>query len=209
MHGNRLILETVDNLFPPNRCKVVGMPILKEECSLFPDTLLDDASCGEADRRWFALYTRARQEKSLARELLIHQIPFYLPLVRKTSASRGRKRTSLAPIFGGYVFLFGSEEERVRTLATNRISRILTVEDADQLVFDLRQLRQLIAVGAPLTVESRLAPGQRVRVRQGAFAGLEGTVLKRRGETRLLVSINFLQRGASVEIDDFLLEPLD
>jgi len=34
-------------------------------------------------------------------------------------------------------------------------------------------------------------------------------VLVRRGETRLLVSINFLQQGASVEIDDFQLEPID
>jgi transcription antitermination factor NusG len=185
------------------------MPILKEECSLFPETLLDEMPREAADRRWFALYTRARQEKSLVRDLRKHRVPFYLPLIRKTNVNHGRKRTAMVPLFGGYVFLFGSEEERLRSLATNRISRVLTVEDADQLVFDLRQLRQLIAAGAPLTVESRLAPGQRVRVRQGAFADLEGIVLKRRGATRLLVSINFLQQGASVEIDDFLLEPLD
>ena len=185
------------------------MPILKEEPSMFPESLLEAASQDAAGRRWLAIYTKARQEKSLARELLKYQVPFYLPLVRKTTVSRSRKRTSLVPLFGGYVFLFGSEEERVRTLATNRVSRILEVEDADQLVFDLRQLRQLIAANAPLTIESRLGPGQRVRVRQGAFAGLEGTVLKRRGETRLLVSINFLQQGASVEIDDFMLDPFE
>lgn len=185
------------------------MPILKEETSMYPETLLDAAPEETANRRWLAIYTKARQEKSLARELLKYQVPFYLPLVRKTSVARGRKRTSLMPLFGGYVFLFGSEEERVRALTTNRISRVLPVEDPDQLVFDLRQLRQLIAANAPLTVESRMGPGQRVRVRQGAFAGLEGTVLKRRGETRLLVSINFLQQGASVEIDDFMLDPFD
>jgi transcriptional antiterminator RfaH len=185
------------------------MPILKEEPSMYPEALLDAAPGDVADRRWLALYTKARQEKSLARELFKYGIPFYLPLVRKTTVTRGRKRTSLVPLFSGYVFLFGSEEERVRTLTTNRISRILVVEDPDQLVFDLRQLRQLIAANAPLTVESRLGPGQRVRVRQGPFAGLEGMVLKRRGETRLLVSINFLQQGASVEIDDFMLDPFD
>ena len=184
------------------------MPILKEEPSLFPETLLDALPSEPASRRWFAFYTKSRQEKSLARELLKYGIPFYLPLVRKTNVSRGRKRTSLVPLFGGYVFLYGSEEERVRSLTTGRISRVLDVEDPDQLVFDLRQLRQLIAADAPLTVESRLAAGQWVRVRQGAFAGLEGIVMKRRGKTRLLVSINFLQQGASVEIDDFLLEPL-
>jgi len=34
-------------------------------------------------------------------------------------------------------------------------------------------------------------------------------VLTRRGETRLLVRVNFIQKGASVEVDDFLLEPID
>jgi transcriptional antiterminator RfaH len=185
------------------------MPILGEEPDVYPELLLDEPPSEAADRRWFAIYTKARQEKSLARELLKYRIPFYLPLVRKTSVSRGRRRTSRTPLFGGYVFLYGAEEERVRTLATNRVSRVLPVEDPEQLVFDLRQLRQLIVAGAPLTIESRLAPGRHVRVRQGAFAGVEGIVVKRRGETRLLVSINFLQQGASVEIDDFLLEPLE
>jgi len=185
------------------------MPILKEEPSLFPETLLDELPSDPPTRRWFALYTLSRQEKSLARELWKFQIPFYLPLVRKTNVSRGRKRIALVPLFTGYVFLYATEDERVRALTTGRISRVIAVEDPNQLTFDLRQLRQLIATDAPLTGESRLAAGQSVRGRQGAFAGLEGTVLKRRGKTRLLVSINFLQQGASVEIEDFQLEPLE
>ena len=185
------------------------MPVLAKETCLFPETLLESPDSPGLDSQWMVIYTKPRQEKSLARDLLRQTIPFYLPLVRKTNVARGRRRTSLVPLFAGYVFLYGSEEERVRTLTTNRISRVLPVNDPDQLLFDLRQLRQLIVANAPLTVESRLAPGERVRVRQGAFAGLEGTVLKRRGETRLLVSINFLQQGASVEIDDFMLDPLE
>ena len=33
-------------------------------------------------------------------------------------------------------------------------------------------------------------------------------VLSRRGRTRLVIGVNFLQQGASVEIEDFLLEPI-
>jgi len=141
--------------------------------------------------------------------LLAYQVPFYLPLVKKTSVTRGRSTTSHVPLFSGYVFLYGSEEERVLSLKTNRISRVLTVDDPGRLFHDLRQLRQLISSNAPLTVESRLVPGNRVRVRHGPLARLEGIVLTRRGKTRLLVSVDFLQRGASVEVDDFLLEPID
>jgi len=184
------------------------MPILGEQTCLCPENLLDEFALEGAPRQWWVLYTRARQEKALGRELLEYGVPFYLPLVKKAVRSRNRTITSYIPLFSGYLFLFGTEDERVRSLKTNRISRILTVDDSERLVHDLRQLRQLIVSNAPLTVESRLVRGDRVRVKSGPFAGLEGTVLQRRGATRLMVAVNFLQQGASVEIDDFLLEPL-
>ncbi len=105
--------------------------------------------------------------------------------------------------------MLGSEKQRSLSLATNRVLRILPVNDGLRLLADLRQIERLIQANVPLTVESRLQAGRNVRVRNGPFAGLEGVVLRRRGETRLLVSVNFLQQGASVEIDDFRLEPLD
>ena len=185
------------------------MPILREEPTIFPDTLLDEATWESPDCRWWVLYTKARQEKSLARELLGRGVPFYLPLVKKRSVRRGRRTTSFAPLFSGYVFLYATEQQRITSLTTNRVSRVIAIDDPQRLVFDLRQLRRLIASDAPLTVESRLVAGNRVRVKQGPFLGLEGVVLTRRGSTRLLVSINFLQQGASVEIDDFSLERLD
>ena len=187
----------------------INVPILKEEPSLFPETLLQDSMQEPSDRHWRVIYTKARQEKSLARELFAFRIPFYLPLIKKTTALKGRKRISFVPLFSGYVFLFSSEEERIKSMTTNRISRILSVSDPQQLVFDLEQLHRLISSNAPLSVEQKLGPGNRVRVKQGALMGLEGTVLVRRGTTRLLVSVNFLQKGASVEMDDFLLEKLD
>jgi transcriptional antiterminator RfaH len=186
-----------------------NVPILREEPSLFPDELLDATEASAAGRRWRVLYTKARQEKALARELRSFQIPFYLPLVKKIHPGRDRTRTSFVPLFSGYVFLFASEAERIRSLTTNRISRILEVDDAEQLLFDLRQLKRLIDSNAPLTVEQRLAPGDRVRVKQGVLLGMEGTVLVRRGQTRLLVRVNFLQQGASVEVHDYFLERID
>jgi len=188
------------------------MPALAEAPTLYPETLLEELepeAAGE-DRAWWVFYTRARQEKALARELFGRRIPFYLPLVRKTKVYRGGRRASThVPVFTSYVFMYGSEDERVWSLTTNRISRVLGVADAERLRWDLGQLRRLIASGAPLTVESRLAPGHRVRIRRGPLAGLEGTVLTRRGEARLLVSVDFLQQGASVAIEDYMLEPMD
>ena len=155
------------------------------------------------------IYTKPRQEKSLARDLLRQEIPFYLPLVKKTLQYGRRRMASFAPLFDGYLFMLGSEKQRTLSLATNRVFRILPVNDGQRLIADLRQIERLIQANVPLTVESRLQAGRNVRVRSGPLAGVEGVVLRRRGETRLLVSVNFLQQGASVEIEDFRLEPLD
>lgn len=185
------------------------MPILAAEQSVYPDDLFDNDFQETTERRWWAVYTRARQEKALARQLLRYETPFFLPLIAKDRLIRGRRTRSHVPLFGGYVFLFGSEEERVRTLTTNRVSSILPVRDQEQLYDDLSQIRQLIDSDAPLTIERRLTRGRRVRVKAGAMMGIEGTVLSRRGQSRLLVAVNFLQQGASVAMDDFMLEPLD
>jgi len=177
--------------------------------SVYPLELFDLLTCQPSERRWWVLYTKVHQEKALAQQLLSRQIPYYLPLVARTSVCRGRRRVTRVPLFSSYVFLYGTPEERVRGLTTNRVSRVLYVEDLDRLSQDLRQLSRLIASGAPLTLESRLVPGRRVRVRRGPLAGLEGTILRRRHGTRLLVAVDFLQQGASVDLEDCLVEPVD
>ena len=48
-----------------------------------------------------------------------------------------------------------------------------------------------------------------MRIRSGAMAGTEGTILKRHGVDRLLVVVHFLQRGVSIEIQDFQVEKID
>ena len=185
------------------------MPILAAETSIFPENLFELSETKPSERNWLAVYTKARQEKAMARQLVQREIPFYLPLVTKDSSSRGRRVRSFTPLFNGYVFLFGTEEERIGALTTNRISRILPVKDQQQLCQDLMQVYHLIDTDAPLTIERRLMPGRRVRVKAGAMMGMEGTVTSRRGACRLLVAVNFLQQGVSVAIDDYMLEPLD
>jgi transcriptional antiterminator RfaH len=190
------------------------MPILAQEPCLFPDDLLenptggDQFECPVAGRAWWVIYTMSRQEKSLARDLLAYRIPFYLPLVPREHLFRGRRVRSHVAVFPGYVFLFGSPDERVKSLTSNRISRILPVPAQDELWQDLRRLATLIDTGAPLTVEQRLGPGQKVRIRNGPMAGFEGDIVQRRGADRLLIAVSFLHQGVSVEINDFMVDPI-
>ncbi len=194
------------------------MPILDQQTSVYPEQLLVEPPylCGGdladdvegMERRWWAVYTKSRQEKALARHLVAHEVPFYLPLIPKDNIIRAKRVRSHIPLFSGYIFLFANESERVTTLTTNRVSSILPVLDQDRLRMDLSNVQLLIERDAPLSVERRLDAGDRVRIRTGSLAGLEGSVVKRHGRTRLLVAVTYLQQGVSIEIDDCALEQI-
>jgi hypothetical protein len=146
------------------------VPIRKEEPCLFPDNLLDEPPPELGGRSWWVVYTKSRQEKALSRELFKYGIPFYLPQIKNTTLVRGRHRTTFMPLFAGYVFMLANEAERVRGLTTNRVSRMLPVDDAEQLIADMRQIKRLIESNAPLTIarpsgadQARLDDGHRRR----------------------------------------------
>lgn len=182
------------------------MPVLSGETTIFPEDLLESAAAGPSARSWWVLYTKARQEKAVARYLLAKEIPFYLPQIQRTLCYQGRRVVSHLPLFDGYVFMYGSGDDRLASWKSNRVVRVLHVDDGERLRQDLVNIRRLIACGEPLTPESRLVPGKRVRVRYGSLAGLEGTLLKRHGQTLVVVSIDFIQQGASMAIDDSWVE---
>ena len=178
---------------------------------LYPADLLSRPwSAGDAVElgrgSWWLAHTLPRQEKAVAAALHARDVPFYLPLVTRKSLSRGRTRVARIALFPGYVFICGNDEDRLSVLKTNRVLTVRRAPDGARLQADLRRFWELIAAGAPLLPEARLVTGERVRVKAGPFRDQEGIVIRRNGKTRLLIAINYLQQGASLEVDDCLLE---
>lgn len=184
------------------------MPLLSSEPNLFPSTLLDDGTDANS-RPWWAIYTMSRQEKELMRRLSALQVPFYCPIVsHRYRSPAGRARTSYLPLFTNYVFINADNDQRYRAVCTGCVSKTLPIDDPVAFVGQIRNIRRMIDAGCHLTIESKLVAGDWVRVKSGPLTGLEGEVIERRGERRLLVALNFLQQGASVAMDDWELERL-
>lgn len=184
------------------------MPILTREPDIYPADLLERPETGaEPDRCWWAIYTLSRREKELMRRLLALETPFYCPIIpHRHRSPAGRRRVSYQPLFANYVFLYGDSGSRYTALTTKCVARDIEVIDGIELTRDLRRIFELNAAGVPLTRESLLQPGERVRIKSGKFRGYEGTIIRREGERRLLVAVNFLQQGASFLLDDYEVE---
>lgn len=181
------------------------MPILAAEPDCYPNSLFDLPAVEEEP--WWLLYTKSRQEKQLMRHLRHLNLIHYGPQIanRKRSPS-GRIRTSYMPLFANYVFLCGEEMARYKAVCTGCVLKATEVVNCGEFVQDLKQIYNLIQMGVPLSLESRFSAGQKVRIKNGPFMGYEGFVIRRENETRLLVSVKFMEQGVSAKLDDCQLE---
>ena len=186
------------------------MPLLTREIDCFPPSLFEGlATETSTDAKWWVAYTRSRREKDLMRKLAVGETAFYCPIIGKRNrAPSGRIRESFVPLFPGYVFIHGSEDDRLRTLTTNCVAWINPVVEQQRLTRELTQVHRLISADLPLTAEAKVEAGTAVRVMAGPLRGCEGFVIERRGRRRLLVAVDLLQQGASVDFDECDVQPL-
>ncbi|MFW6058940.1 MAG: transcription termination/antitermination protein NusG [Phycisphaeraceae bacterium] len=167
------------------------------------------ASGGVDERRWFVLHTRSRQEKSLAADLHAMAIEHYLPLVQSVRYYGRRKATVQMPLFPGYVFLYGSIDQAYTADRTRRVAQLIPVTDQARFEQEVEAIRLAQACGAELDPYPYLCEGTWVEVRAGPFKGLRGVVENKRRPDRLLLQVEVLGQGASLEIDAGLLVPLE
>jgi len=161
------------------------------------------------DGIWWVAHTKSRNEKALAQDLISKDINYFLPMSWKVRHIRGRKIRSLLPLFSGYLFFCGNENQRVELLRTNRVANIIEVNDQQKLLKELSRIEQALQAGAPLSPHKYLKKGQLCRITAGPLTNMEGIVVKTRIATRLVLQIDMLGQAASVEVDTDLIEKVE
>jgi transcription antitermination factor NusG len=158
---------------------------------------------------WWVAHTKSRNEKALAHDLISKNISYFLPMTWKVQRRSHRTIRSLLPLFSGYLFFCGEENERLETLRTNRVANLIEVKYQQKLLNELLQIEQALAVGAPLTPYKYIKTGQRCKVIAGPLLNLQGIVVTTKNDTRLVLQIDMLGQAASVEIDIDMIEPIE
>ena len=184
------------------------MPILPRERSLLPDDMFADDRVRYRGSRWSVIHTRPRAEKALARHLSRDGTPFFLPLFQKVSRQQRRTIETWLPLFPGYVFILADREQLSAVFMTNLVANCLAVDDQQRLRNDLKCVHNLIESGASLSPEERLQQGMEAEIIAGPLKGHRGIVLRRRSGLRFVLQVNFLQQGASIEVDGSLIRQI-
>src|SRR5579862_169647 len=170
----RATLPGPPNLASPNQCLLTDCGEAMPRCSMDTENLINRQSM--ADRRWYALYVRPHQEVVVAQHLALRGIEFYLALYSAVHVWKNRCSKHLElPLFPGYIFVHIGPWERVSVLGVQGVVHLVGTPGRPIPLPDdeIEALRIGIAERNPQP-HPPLAEGQRVRIRRGALAGLEG-----------------------------------
>jgi transcription antitermination factor NusG len=154
-------------------------------------------------RSWFAVHTASNHEKRVAHHLGVREIETFLPLYGVTK--RWKNRTSVKvelPLFSGYVFARIAPTERVRVLEVPMVCSIVgNRREATPLPdAEIERLRAGLQ-GREAHPFPYVKVGNRVRVRSGPLAGMEGIVVRTYGSLSVVLSVDMIQKSIAVHVE--------
>ncbi len=161
--------------------------------------------------RWFALYTTSRHEKRIAQHLGQREIEHYLPLYQADRKWRDGSRVTLdLPLFPGYIFVRIQRSQRVSVLSVPGALAVVGGTGGEPAPLSDSAIEALQAGLAEHRVEPHLLlrVGQFARIRSGAFAGMEGIVVRKKSGFRVVLTLEQIMQSVAVELDEEDVEPL-
>ena len=164
-----------------------------------------DSSSGSVSAPWFAVQVQSRREAAVAESLRHSGLDPFLPLYRVRARWSDRIKTVERCLFPGYLFCRLDPDARLTVLLTRHVIQILGAGRELTPVPDADIERVRLMVASPLTlmpcayVDPKV--GDRVRIRSGPLAGLEGIVQRSQHALRVVVSLEMLQRSIAAEVE--------
>lgn len=179
-----------------------GMDLRRSNDPLLPPDYL--ATC------WFAAYTRANHEKSVAEQLVVREVEHFLPLYGSVRRWKDRRVTLQLPLFPGYVFVRLALRDRLRVQQIPGVARLVGFNGHPSVLRDeeIETLRCGLARGLCAEPHPYLTEGKWVRLKRGPLAGMQGILMRRKGRFRVVISIHLIRRAVAVDADSVDVELL-
>jgi transcription antitermination factor NusG len=161
------------------------------------------ASSDHLQPQWFAAYTMPRHEKRVHDLLTERGIENLLPLYR---ANRQWKKSAAGvldlPLFPTYVFVRIALAERVSVLSMPGVVSLVGAPGSPWPLPDSEMEALRLGVQTrKLAPQEYLRTGQRVRVKAGLMAGVEGILVSNNNQYRIVLTIHAIMRSVAVEVD--------
>jgi len=153
--------------------------------------------------RWFAAYTKPRNEKKVFTRLVDAGIETFLPLQKRMKQWSDRKKLVEEPLLRSYIFVRITEKDYWKVVNTPGVVRYVTFEGKAAPIPDkqIDVLKLLIGQQVELeATEEVLEPGQVVEVKIGSLSGLIGELVEHRGKSKVVVRLDHISHSLLVTL---------
>ena len=169
------------------------------------DATLKEQQVNQAESQlfWYAAYTVARHEKTVAEHLRQREVECFLPLYETVHRWRnGRHRVQL-PLFPSYVFVRMEMRNKLRVLQVPGLVQLVTFQVCPAALPDpeVETLRSALAAGVLAQPYRYLNVGSKVEICCGPLQGMRGILLRHQGQFRVVISVERIMRSIVVEVD--------
>jgi transcriptional antiterminator RfaH len=158
---------------------------------------------------WYAVYTKSRQEKILARKLEEKNIEAYLPLRKTLRQWSDRRKIVIEPLIRSYVFVHIDTTSYDIVLSTPGAVRYIWFGGKPAAIPEEQINLLKVIAGSNIDAEpvsKNLEPGTPVRVIAGPMTGLTGELANIAGKNRFIVRLDHIEQSISLSISPHLLE---
>lgn len=154
------------------------------------------------EKKWFALYTKPRHEFKAEEQLNKLSVENYLPKILVKRKWKDRKKNVELPLFPGYIFIHSTEIERRYSLALDSIVKTICFngKPAEIPDYEIENIKIMLNSKAEVYIKNDFRKGNSVKIIEGPFSGVMGTVVNENSEDWLYVTIEILHRSVSVKL---------
>ncbi len=165
----------------------------------------------QLEPRWYAAYTRAQHEKRVAQYLEQCAVESFLPVYEAVHRWKDRKMRLQLPLFPGYVFVRLALCDRLQVLRVPSVVRLVGFNGAPTALAEceVESLRNALTNGVRAEPHPYLRVGRRVRITAGPLAGREGILKRWKGDFRVVLSTELIQRSILVDVDASAVVPVE
>jgi transcriptional antiterminator NusG len=162
-----------------------------------------------AELPWFALQTRMRYEEFVARQLRGRGFDPFLPVYKSRRRWSDRTKEIELPLFPGYLFCRFDPANRFPILSAAGVLGVVGVGKTPTAIEEreIAAIQKTVHSGLPSQPWPFLQIGQKARVTYGPLCGVEGILVSFKGNCRLVLSVNLLQRSVAVDLDSACVVP--
>jgi transcription antitermination factor NusG len=160
--------------------------------------------------QWYAIYTWARHEKYVAKQMEERGIDHFLPLYRSWHAWKDRRKQVELALFPSYVFVHISMHTRLRVLQLEGVVHLVTFNGQPAALpeREIEALRHGLEQKIYIEPHPYLTAGRKVCLRRGPLLGTEGILVRWKDRLRVVITLDVLMRSVAVEVDAADLDPV-